>query len=175
MHHRESDQRDQSVVDPAVLEVDAEPVGAGYAAQSVFAAGKCRPAEGNRIRQRGERECEQRKIDAAAAQHEKSDDDAGDGEERKREQRRPQHGSRKPVPLRERRRIRAEPEPGAVAEGDEPGMANQHIERHARDGKDHHIGGAGHRQSAREQRERQHDHRHPGQDDGRAQRNHSKR
>ena len=62
---------DDRVVNPTIFQVEAEPIGARHATQTVFAAGERGPAESDRIRQRSERKRQQRKINAAAAQHQK--------------------------------------------------------------------------------------------------------
>ena len=75
------------------------------------------------------------------------------------DQHRPQHGAGKPVLCVQRGGVRAHAEPRAVPERHEPRVADQDVERHARDGEDHDVGRAGERETAGQQRERQHDHR----------------
>ena len=166
----QAERRHQRVVDPRVLEVEAEPRRARHAAQPAFATGERRPAKGDRIGQRRQREREQRKIDAAPAQHDERNRHGGDQQERDRRRDRPQHRAGKPVPLRQCGGIRAQAEPRTVAERHQPCVTDQDVERHAGDGEDHDVGGAGERQPAGEQRERQHGHCGRRDQDGRADR-----
>src|SRR5438105_8149586 len=59
--------------------------------------------------------------------------------------------------LRERRGICAEAEPGAVPKRNEAGVADEDVERHAGDRKDHDVGCARQRETAGEQCERKND------------------
>ena len=68
----------QCVIDPGLLEVEAEPVRARHPAQSTLAAGERRPAKGNRVGERREREGQQREVDPAPPQHEETNRHGGD-------------------------------------------------------------------------------------------------
>ena len=85
VHDGEPERRDQRVVDPGILEVDAEPGRARHAAESAFAAGERGPAKRDRVGQRRKREREQRKVDAAPAQHDEADGHGGGHQERQRQ------------------------------------------------------------------------------------------
>jgi hypothetical protein len=65
----------QRVERELVVEIDASERGARDAAQAGFAAGEVGPAVGDEERERREGERQQRKIDAAPAQHEEADDE----------------------------------------------------------------------------------------------------
>ena len=79
-----------------------------------------------------------------------------------REQRRDHDVAGKPVALRQRGRIGGKPEERAVAERDEPGVADQDVQPHAGDGEDHHVGRGGERQSDGGQHEGQRQQRRGG-------------
>ena len=79
------------VVDPRAVEIDAEHDRAHHAAEPALAAGHRGPAERDREQHGGEREREQREIDAAAAQDEKAREP---GEHRDRPRSRTAPGSR---------------------------------------------------------------------------------
>src|SRR5213075_1675620 len=146
---------DEHVIDPRIFEVDAKPARARDTAEAVLAAGKRGPSVGHGIGERRERERQQGKIDATPAQHEKADEDGRDNQKRKREQRRPDDRTRKPVTLRKRDRVGTQAEPGAMTKRDEAGVPDQDVESHARHGKEDDIGGAGQRETTREERKRQ--------------------
>ena len=152
MHHQHGEQRRQRVVTPRVGKIHAEPHRARDAPQPVLAASERRPPKRDRVGQRRERQRQQRKIDTAPAQHQEADQHRCHEQEREREQCRPQHRAAEPMPLRERRRIGTQAEPRAVAERDQAGLPDQHVERHAGDRENDHIGGAGEREPAGEQR-----------------------
>ena len=135
----EAERGDQPVVGPVALEVDAEHGRARDAAEPALAAGELGPAIGDREQQRGQRQRQQREVDAAPAQDQRAGERRGHGDEQDREQRRQDDVAGEPVPLAQRRRVGAEPEPGAVAERDEPGIADENVEPHAGDGEDHHV------------------------------------
>src|SRR5204863_10104089 len=73
----------------------------------------------------------------------------------------------------ERSRVGAKSEPGAMTERYEARVADEDVERHARDADDDDVGGAGQRKPAGEQRERKHNERQRSNDDGRSQLHHS--
>ena len=89
------------------------------------------------------------------------------GDEEDREQRRQHDAAAEPVPLRQRRRIGGEPEPGAMAEGDEAGIADEHVEAEAGDGEHDDVDGRAQRQADAIERERQHGERQRGDDERR--------
>src|SRR5262249_5379466 len=118
----------------------------------------------DRVGQRRERERQQREIDAAPAQ----DDRAGDGRQAGDEDHRQQDGQHdlvgEQVALNERGRITADAEPGAVAERDQPGIADAQVQSHGGDRQDDHgrrgVGG----EPAQAHQERQHDERDRGEE-----------
>jgi hypothetical protein len=59
------------------------------------------------------------------------------------------------VALDQRRRVGRKTEPGAVAERDEAGVADQDVQGHAGHGEDHDFRGRGHGEAEREQHRRQ--------------------
>ena len=127
--------------------------GPHHAAEPALAAGHRGPAERDGEQHRGERERQQREIDAAAAQDEKAGEPGEDRDRRDREQRRDHDVAGKPVALRQRGRIGGEAVERAVAERYEAGGADQDVQPHAGDGEDHHVGRGGERQPDGEQHE----------------------
>src|SRR4029453_17950086 len=75
-----------------------------------------------------------------------------DGDEGNRKQCRQYDAPAEPIELTQGRRIGAEPEPGAVAERDEGGIADQDIETHARDREHHDVDRGAQRQAGEIQR-----------------------
>ena len=137
--HGHADRRDDPIVDVVGFEIELEHRRAGHAAQSALASGELGPAVTDGEQQRGQGKREQREIDAAPPENQRSGDERGPGNENNREQEGKDVPAGKPVPLTQRRGIGAESEPGAVTERDEAGVADQHIESHAGNGERHHI------------------------------------
>ena len=140
-------QGDEPVVDPRAVEIDAEHDRAHDAAKPALAAGHGGPAERDGEQHRGEREREQREIDAAPAQDEKAREPGEHRDRRDRKQRRDHDVAGKPVALRQRGRIGGKAVERAVAERHEAGGADQDVQPHAGDGEDHHVGRGGERQA----------------------------
>ncbi len=154
-HHQEGDYCDQDVVvDPAV-ETQAEVARPGDAAEAVLAAGHRGPAEGDDVEHRRQGERQQREIDAAPAQDQHAEQAGNDDDEADRQQHRQDEAVREQVALCEAGGVGGKAEPGAVAERDEAGVADQHVERHAGDGEDHHLGRRGHGEADRRHDQRQ--------------------
>ena len=92
----EHDERDQDVERRLIVEIDAQEVGPPDAAQAVLAAGERGPAVDDVEDHGGERQGEQREVDAAPAQDEEADDQAGERREgdRERDRQRNEPGAR---------------------------------------------------------------------------------
>jgi hypothetical protein len=163
----EADRRDHAVIRPVIFEVDAEHARARHSSEPALAAGELGPAIGNGEQQRGERQREQREVDSATAQNERARQRRRHRNEQDRKQRRQDDVAGKPVPLAERGRVGAEPEPGAVPERDESGIADENVQPHAGDGEDHHIDGRAQRQAHHIEHERQQGERQRGNDERR--------
>ncbi len=159
VQHAERDQGDDRVVDERVVEGDRTDAAAREAAETVLAAGDLGPAEGDGVGERRERERQQREVHAAPTQDEDAHDGGERGDEHHREQDRDRDLVVEPVLLDERGGIGADAEPGAVAEGREPGEPDEQVEAHRRDGEDHHHRGRVHRQADHAHDERQGDER----------------
>ncbi len=153
--HQERNRRHEPVIDGRGFQVEAEQRRPGDAAEAVLAAGHFGPAERHRIQHCRKRQRQQREIHAAPPQDQESerrrncrhDQDAGDG----RAEKRVMHQ----VALDQRRRVGRKTEPGAVAERDEAGVADQDVQGHAGHGEDHDFRGRSHGEAEREQHRRQ--------------------
>ena len=75
-----------------------------------------------------------------------------DGDDDRRQQQRQQDVAAEPVALDQPRRIGADAEPGAVAERDQPGIADAEVEPHRGDGERHHHGSGVERQAQADSR-----------------------
>ena len=162
IEHAECDQRDQDVVGARLVEIDRPDAAALEIAETVLSARHVAPAEGDRVGQRRERECQQREVHATPAQDEKTDHERENRDKQHREDDRDRDLTRKPSQLRERGRVGADAEPCAVAERRQPGVADEQIEPESRDGEDHHDRGGAGGQAERAHRERQHGQRDRG-------------
>ncbi len=78
--HRERDQRDKQVVGEGIVEIDRSDAAALEAAKAILAAGHIGPAERDRIGESGQRERQQREINAAPAQDQEADDERQGGD-----------------------------------------------------------------------------------------------
>ena len=152
------DQRSDDIIGQRIVEAERADAAALQAAQAVLAAGDFAPAERGRVGERGERERQQREIDAATAQDDETDDRGRDGDHDHRDQQWQPDLAGKPVQLHQARGIGADPEPCAVAEGDKAGIADAEIEAHRRNRERHHHDAGVERQPAGAQCERQYDH-----------------
>ena len=155
-HNDQTDNCDERVIDPAILQIESEPARTRYAAESVLTAGERRPPERDCVGQRREGQRQQREIDTAAAQYQKRDRYRGNGQECQREECRPQHRSREPMSLCERGGVCADAEPRAVSERDEARIPDQNVECHAGNRKNDDVRGTRQRETARQQRKRKH-------------------
>ena len=159
VEHGKPDQRDHDIEGERVVEADRPDAAALQAAEAVFAAGHLAPAEGDGVGQRGERQRQQREVDAAPAQ----DDDARDrrqhGYRDHRQQQRQPDLAAEPVQLDQARGIGADAEPGGVAERHQPGVADAQIERRGRDRENHYRDRGVQRQVEQLHDERQRDQR----------------
>ena len=165
-HDEEAENGDEAVEGPAIVEIDEAVVRPDDAAKAVLSAGQLGPAERHRVHDRGERQGQEREIDAAPAQDDEAGDSGRDRHEEKREQHGQQHLSGQGMALGEHGGIGADAEEGAVAEGDEAGMADQDVQRHGRDGEDHHVGRRGQGEADGQHEQRQHDQRRCGHEKG---------
>ena len=121
------------------FEIEVEHRRAGHAAQSALAAGELSPAVSDGEQKRSQCEREQREINPAPPENQRAGDERGPGNEDNREQERWNDLAGKPVPLAQGSGISAESEPRAVTEGDEAGIADQHVESHAGNREHHHV------------------------------------
>src|SRR3546814_793961 len=152
----EGDRCAESVVGPAVAQIDRPEGAAREAAEAVLAAGDLGPAERDGVAEGRQRQGHQREVDAAPTQHEDADDRRQRRDQRHCQQDRQQDLVGQPMPLRQGGRVGADSEPGGVAEGDQAGKADQDVEAEGGDGEnDQHRRGV-HRQADERQDEGQH-------------------
>ena len=87
------------------------------------------------------RQCQrqQGEVDAAPAQDERAEEDDAPAMNRSANSAGRTTPSGNQWSWLKRRRISSQPEPGAVAEGDEPGVADQNVQAEAGDGEHHHV------------------------------------
>src|SRR5262249_7464341 len=154
--HRHADRRDDPIVGVVGFEIEAEHRRAGHAAQPALAAGELGPAVADGEQERGQRQREQRKINAAPPQYQRSGEKRGRRNKENREQERENDLAGKPIALAQGGGVGAESEPCAVAERDEPGIADQHIESHTGNGEHDDIDRGAQRQAGDIEGERQH-------------------
>ena len=157
-----SEAGDHPVVGPRAGEIDAEDRGPHHAAKAALAAGHRGPAERDREQHGGEREGEQREIDAAAAQDQKARQPREHRDDEHREQRRDDDVAGKPVALRQRGGVTRETKERAMAKRDETSVANQNVQPHAGHREEDDIGRGGQREAERKQHERQREQRDGG-------------
>ncbi len=105
-------------------------------AKAIFAARYRRPPECDGIKHGGEREREQREINAAPAQDERAEGRRDQRHEANAHQNRNKEAAGKKFTLRDAGGVGGEPEPGAVAERDKAGISDEYIERHTGHGID---------------------------------------
>ena len=160
--HGKTDEAHQRQIDRRVLEVERADRRPHDAAQTRLAAGKRGPAKRDGEGQRRQGQRQQREINAAPAQDQKADDCRQRRDEGQRKQQRQNDLTGEPVFLRQRRRIRAEAEPGTVAKGGEAGVTHQQVKPHRRNGKNHDVSGRGQRQANGLQCKRQRNQRQRG-------------
>ncbi len=154
----------EDIEGPGAVEIGDAPVGANHAAEAVLAAGEVRPAEGDGEGNRRHRQCQQREIDAAPSQNQKAEACRHDADEENGKGGRQQELAREEMALRQHRRIGADAEEGAVAEGNEAGVSDEDVQRHGGDGEDHNVRRRGQRQADRQHEDGQDDERRDGRE-----------
>jgi hypothetical protein len=137
----EYDQGTEQIERAVIVEIDAEQVWPGDPAQPVLAAGERGPAKHDVENQGGERQGEQREIDAAAAQHEEPDDQAGKRGDDDREQDRDDEAAGPDQQLKQRRRVGGEADERAVAKRQQARVAEQQVEAEADQREQDDLGG----------------------------------
>ena len=155
----EHDDRGHDVERGLIVEIDAQQVGPGDAAEAVLAAGERGPAVDDVEGHRGEREREQREVDAAPAQDEEADERPVSAARAtaKAIARRKELG--REVELEQRRGVGGEPEERAVAEREQAGVAEQQVEAEADQHEQRDLARDRDRQAERAGEERQDDER----------------
>ena len=146
IEHAEAEHGDDDVIVQRIVEAEWPDAATLQAAEAILAAGDRGPAEGDGVGQRRQRQRQQREIDAAPAQDDEADEGRDHSDDDRRQQQRQEDVVVEPVALDQPGRIGADAEPGAVAERDQPGVADAEVEPHRRDGKRHHHGAGVERQ-----------------------------
>ena len=138
--HHEADPGDDRVVDAGPREVHAEDGRARDGAEPALPAGERSPAVGDGEEQRRQRERQEREVHAAAAEDQRPEEEGADAHQGGGKE----HGEDEPFrhqpPMDQPGGVGAHAEPGAVAERDEAGVAEQEVEAEADERVDHAVG-----------------------------------
>jgi hypothetical protein len=157
--HGEADRGHHPVIGPVGAQIEAEGPRAHHAAEPALAARERGPAIGDGEEHRGQRERQEREIDAAPPQDQRSEEGRCDRDEEEREERRKHDALLEPVQLAQGCGIGPEAEPGAVPERDEAGMPDEDVQPHAGDREDDDVDRRAEGQAEDIEHEGQHDER----------------